>query len=156
MERLGLDNEHRSAYTPHGERPRVFDQPDLVAYVYNQFEHAVVHELEENSEEYFGENCIAIAAKLEFQERNKPHQNILLEGGVLQDLDQIDSIITAGLPRPGENDELRALVKRFDMHRHPQYCRGRTSNRRCRFGYYENTTREATFLGEVTNRVVYR
>ena len=86
MGRLGLDIEHRNTFTPHADKPRVFDRPDLVARAYNQHINEILHELETNSEEYFGRKCLAIAAKLEFQQRNTPHHHILLwlEGGVLE------------------------------------------------------------------------
>ena len=117
IHRRGLDNGHTGAFTPQADKPRPFDRPDVVARVYNQYANAVMHQLEKKSKVIFGLRCIAIAGKLEFQENNTPHHHILLwlEGGVLEDIDFINNIIRAELPRPGEDDDLRALVKRFNM-----------------------------------------
>ena len=73
----------------------------------------VMTELEKNAEHYFGRKCIAIACKLEFQARNTPHHHILLflEGGVLEDMDEIDGMISAELPSQNDDPELRELVK---------------------------------------------
>ena len=117
-------------------------------------------DLEKTSEEHFGLKCIAIAAKLEFQERNTPHHHILLwlEGGVLEDVDVIDSIIKAELPRGNSErqKELKKLVKKFNIYRHSPYCKGRSGDGRCRFGYDENVVTPSTTIDEITNRVVYR
>ena len=136
MHRIGLDNEHTGAFTPQADKPRPFDRPDVVARVCNQYSHAVMHQLEKKSKYIFGLRCIAIGGKLEFQERNTPHHHILLwmEGGVLEDIGVINNIIKAELPRPGEDDELRALVKTFNMHRHSPYFRRRSGDNSCRFG----------------------
>lgn len=41
-----------------------------------------------------------MASKLELQARNTPHHRILilLEGGIIEDIDQIDSFISAEMP----------------------------------------------------------
>ena len=67
MHRLGLDNEHTGAFIPQADKRRPFDRPDVVARVYNQYAHAVTHQLEKKSKDIFGLRCIAIAGKLEFQ-----------------------------------------------------------------------------------------
>ncbi|KAI0559822.1 Helitron helicase-like domain containing protein [Gracilaria domingensis] len=146
MKRFGLDNDNTGAFSPQGNRSRPFDRPDLVARVYNQYANSIMTDLHKNSEAIFGLKCIGIAAKLEFQERNTPHHHILLwlEGGTMDDPEIIDSLIKAELPRgqSQEDQELRALVKRFNIHRHSPYCRGRTRNE--------------TTIEDLTNRVTYR
>ena len=93
--------------------------------MYNQFSHAVLNVVTKKSREYFGYQCIAYATKLEFQERNTPHHHLLLwlDCGILEDIDEVDRLISAELPRPGENDELRRLIKKFMVHRDSPYCR---------------------------------
>ena len=85
MNHLGLDTDHKGAFLPVDRRPRVFGRPDLVVRVYNQFTRAVMEAITKKTENYFGQNCIAFATKLEFQERNTPHHHCLiwLEDGVL-------------------------------------------------------------------------
>lgn len=125
MCRLGRDIEHRSIFTP-----RVLDSPDITACVYDQGANDLMHEIEVDSEEYFGRKCVGMSSKLEFEERNTPPHPIMvmLEGGLLEELDEIDDLICAELPEEGEDDELRALVLKLHVHRHSTYCRGRTSN----------------------------
>ena len=125
MRRMGLDTENRSAFQPQGDRPRVFDRPDLVARVYNQQANAFMKDLKDNSFEYFGRHCVGITGKLEFQARNTPHHHILLflEGGLLDDMDEIDNIISAELPTEEEDPELRELVLRYNKHQCSPYCK---------------------------------
>ncbi|KAI0559299.1 hypothetical protein FGB62_159g05 [Gracilaria domingensis] len=117
-------------------------------------------DLQRNWESIFGLKCIGIAAKLEFQERNTPHHHIplWLEGGTMKDFEIIDSLIKAELPRgqSQEHQELRALVKRFNIHRHSPYCRGCTRNGQCRFGYEHRNVVPVTTIDGLTNRVSYR
>lgn len=98
-----------------------------------------------------------MASKLEFQARNTPHHHILLflEGGIIEDIDQIDSMISAEMP-PQTDPELRELVRKFNIHRHSPYCRGRTSNSQCRFGYDDMVVTQETYIDPTCNRVVYR
>ena len=114
MDKLGMDIVNKSAFTPVTGIPRVFDRPDLMAHVYNPFSHAIFQRITKQAEDYFGFKCVAYPTKLEFQERNKPHHHGLfwLECGVLEDVDAVESIISAELPRPGQDNELRALVKK--------------------------------------------
>ncbi|KAI0560136.1 Helitron helicase-like protein [Gracilaria domingensis] len=160
MKRLGLENDNTGALSPQGNRPRPFDRPDLVARVYNQYDNAIMTDLQKNSEAIFGLKCIGIAAKLEFQERNTPQHHILLwlEGGTIDDPEIIDSLIKAELPRgqSQENQELRALVKRLNIHRHSPYCRRRTRNGHSRFGYDHMDVVPETTIDDLTNRVTYR
>ncbi|KAI0558603.1 hypothetical protein FGB62_199g01 [Gracilaria domingensis] len=148
------------ALSPQGNRPRPFDRPDPDARVYNQYANAIMTDLQKNSEAILGLKCIGIAAKLEFQERNTPYHHILLwlEGGTMDDPEIIDSLIKAELPRgqSQEDQELRALVKRFNIHRHSPYCRGRTRNGHCRFGYDHMDVVPETTIDDLTNRVSYR
>ena len=157
MKRLGFDKEHTRAFIPQGDKPRALDRPDIVARVYNQFANQILRDLENNSEDIFGYECIAIVAKLEFQERNTPYHHILLwlECGVLEDPEEIDKMISAELPRSESSRELRELVKRFNIHRYSAYCRGRTSTGRCRFGYDENIISQETTIDAITSRAVY-
>jgi len=108
-----------------------------------------------NTEQYFGRKCIAYAAKLELQERNTPHHHFLiwLEGGLLEDIDEVDDIICAELPRECEDDDLRQLVKKYNIHRHSPYCK---RNNRCQFVYDENFVLQSTYIGETSNRVASR
>ena len=63
MERLGLDNINRSAFSPMDHKSRVFYRPYLVARVYNQFIHAVMKQIKKKAEEYFvNHKCVAYAA----------------------------------------------------------------------------------------------
>ena len=79
MKRLGLYTSNRSAFSPMEHKSRVFDQPDLVGRVYNQFIHAVMTQITKKAKEYFvNHKCVAFAEKLEFQARNTPHFHILL------------------------------------------------------------------------------
>ena len=41
LNKLGMDTVNKSAFTPVTGIPRVFDRPDLMARVYNQFSHAI-------------------------------------------------------------------------------------------------------------------
>ena len=68
----------------------------------------------------------------------------------MRHVDEIDSIISAELPRPGEDDELRALVLKHNKHRHSAYCGN------CKFNYNTNVVTPETYIDETTNRVVYR
>ena len=59
-------------------------------------------------DDFFGQNVHNLCTKLEFQERNTPqhHSLIWLEDGVREHMDEIDEMICAELPRPGEDDRL--------------------------------------------------
>ena len=92
-------------------------------------------QITKKADEYFvSQKCVAYAAKLEFQGRNNPHHYILLwlDSEYLEDLDEIDQIICAELPRTGQDDELRELVKKLKMNQHSRYC---MRDGLCRFGY---------------------
>ena len=78
MDQLGLDTDHKSAFTPVDGRQRAVDRPDLVPRVYNEFSHVVLKVITKKNREYFGYECAAYATKLEFQERNMPHHHQLL------------------------------------------------------------------------------
>lgn len=82
------------------------------------------------AEDTLGGTCVEIAAKLEFQARNTPnhHTLLFLEGRVLEDVDEIDSLIFAELPSEEEDSELRGLAKHFNIHRYNRYGIGRTRN----------------------------
>ena len=64
MKRLGFDIQHTGAFTPQGSKPRPFDRPDIIARVYNQFANNILRDLEKHSDQIFGRDCVAIAAKL--------------------------------------------------------------------------------------------
>lgn len=51
---------------------------------------------------------------------------------------------------------MRDVVKKISMHTHFAYCRVRTTDCRCRFGYGENQVKQQTSIDETCNRVVYR
>ena len=156
MERLGLDTTNWSAFSPMDHKSRVFDRPDLVARIYNQFIHAVMTQITIKAEEYFvNHKCVAYAAELEFQARNTPHHHIFLwlDCGLLEDPDEIDQIICAELPRPGQDDELRELVKKLNTHRHSPYC---MRDGLCRFGYNAEQLVPEIYLDPTMNKVVYR
>jgi len=93
-----------------------------------------MNSITKNAQECLGRRCIAFAAKLELQERNAPHHDVLLwrEGGLLEDIEEIDSKVYAGLPRPGTDDDLRELVQRLNVYTHSPY---RKRKGKCRFGY---------------------
>ena len=156
MDKLGMDIVNEGAFKPVTEIPRVFDRPDLMARVYNQFSHAFFQRITKQAEDCFGFKCVAYSTKLEFQERNTPHHLgfFWLECGVLDDFDAIESIISAELPRPGQENELRALVKKYNMHRHFPYCKRNGGT--CRFGYDDNVIVPNTTIDPTPNRVEYR
>ena len=155
MEKLRMEIVNKGAFTPITGFPRVFDLPDLMARVYNQFSHAIFQRIKEQTEDYFGFKCVAYSTRLEFQERNTPHHHGLfwLECGVLEDVDAIESIISAELPRLGQDNELRALVKKYNMHRHSPYCKRNGGT--CRFGYDANVIFLNTTIEPTSNRVEY-
>ena len=77
----------------------------------------------------------------------------MLESGVLEDIDEVNSIMSAELPQPGEDDELRGLVLQSNMHRRSPYC---LRNSHCRFGYLDHVITPETHIDEARNRIVYR
>ena len=72
---------------------------------------------------------------------------------MLEDIDEINSIISAKLPRLGEDYELRELVLPFNKHRHSPHC---LRNGHCRFEYHDHEITPETYINEARNRVVYR
>jgi PIF1-like helicase/Helitron helicase-like domain at N-terminus len=163
MERLGLDVVHRSSFTPVTNRPRVFDRPDLIARVWNQFQHEVFCEVTENADDYFGRQCIASCWRQEYQSRYIPHAHALiwLEGGVIDDPAAVDAMICAEMPREGtpgiehaqDLQDARTSVRRFMTHKHSAYCK---RNGVCRFGYDSTAIIPETILDAADNRCVYR
>lgn len=59
-------------------------QNDILKYL--------LHKLED-----YGKKCLGIDSKLEFKQRNKPNYHILplIEGEFIEDIDQIDYMISA-------------------------------------------------------------
>lgn len=101
MGHLRLEIENKSSFTPKGSLSRVFDRPDLMSQVYNQFLREVLSEICKSIERYFGHTCLAYSTKLEFQERNTPlhHGLFCLDYGVIKFVEEIYTIISAELPR---------------------------------------------------------
>ena len=104
MHQPGLDTVHKSECTP-------------VTRAYKNFSHSVLNIITKKSLEYFGYECVAYETKLEFQERIAPHHHLFcgLVAGILEHLNVVNLIISE-FPRPGENAELRELIKIFKMH----------------------------------------
>lgn len=122
--RLGFDIENRNARQPVGSKSRVFDWPDMVTRVFNQFANEFIDAMKNDSENYFGRKFVALAGRQEYQKTKIPHQHYLvwLEGEILEEPDEIDKIISAELPNPGEDDELRQLLLKLNKHLCTPYC----------------------------------
>lgn len=72
-------------------------------------------DLAKNFEDYFGKNCVGMDS---FQAMNTPHHHILLflAGGIMEDIDQNDSRISAEMPTEWDL-EIPERVHRFNMNR---------------------------------------
>lgn len=156
--RFILDVSSLSSFTPPAGKPELFYCPDLAAQIYNQFANDFMKGLVENAKAMFGRRCIGIAAKLKFQAQSTPHHHIFLslEGGVLEDVYEIDSMVSSKLLSEQNDSKLSGLVKQFSIHQHPPYCTGRTKNRQYRFGYDSKHIVQQTTIAETCSRLEYR
>lgn len=109
------------------------------------------------AEELFGKTCVGIASMLEFHALNRPYHHIFLslEDRIIDDIDRIDSMISAEIP-PQLDLEWRQLVRELNIHRRSPYCRGRTRNRRCRLKYDDMTITLQTYIAQTCKNVPCR
>lgn len=107
-----------------------------------------------HSEEYFVSKCVGIASKLSFQVvRTHHHILLLLQCGVMEYIDHIDSIIFAEIT-PTSDPEHCELLQMF-IHLLSPYCGGRTQNRICTFNYDSMEVEQHTHIEHTRNRVIY-
>lgn len=92
-------HENSSNFFAVGNKPKLFNRPDITAMIYNQFASSIMREQEENSKQYFGTRYVVVAWNLEFQARNTLYHHILLvlEGGLIDDVEKSDGIISTEL-----------------------------------------------------------
>lgn len=114
---LGMETSSRSAFTAKSDRPLPFYRPHLTAILYNQLSNHFMKDLEKNSEHISATKCLGLASKLESQERNFPHHNMLLwlRGSAIGDIHVIEELIRPELALLGEEDVLCGLIR--SMHR---------------------------------------
>lgn len=78
----------------------LFDLPEFPARIYRQFTNSFVKDSMMNSKELFGRKCVELATNLKVHAMNTPCRDILLilEHGGVNDVQYIDSVISAELP----------------------------------------------------------
>lgn len=62
-------------------------------------------------------------------------------------------MISAELPRVGEDDKIRELLRKYNTYRHSAYFR---RNKKCLFGYESMEVLPSTTIDMTLNRVMYR
>lgn len=66
LKRFGFDIENNSSWFSAGDNSTLFDKPDMASKVCNKLANAIMKDLVNDSEQYFGSQCIEFASKLEF------------------------------------------------------------------------------------------
>ncbi|KAE8208996.1 hypothetical protein CF327_g6964 [Tilletia walkeri] len=97
-----------------GPRIQAQDRPDIASRVFwaklDDLEHQVRHE------QAFGE-AVAVVRTCEFQKRGMPHAHILVvPKEELQSPEQVDAVVSAGIPDPDTQPRLSKIVMRNMVH----------------------------------------